>query len=289
MSKSPLISAPHERQPWGHAGDDRVIVHCQLSLLNGTLQMRKEELDWSKRQKQLYDKAKYYNDHDAAAELVERCVDEKKITAIAELVARSVTRPIIVFPHPSFDDEAADGHLPVEKGKVTNAIPFVFGAYLAETVDADIETNVVQAARVGRTQLKEFTRFLWQPRFDGPIVPRRPYIIVDDVFTVGGTLAALRCHIIRSGGTVLCCSTLAHGSGKDQNFAVARASLDVLEELFGPGLGQYWKDTIGHEIHCLTDGEAVRLTKWGEKQAGNPDERLHALRERFAQAAATGE
>jgi hypothetical protein len=289
MIKNKLIYAPHERQPWGHAGDNLTFVHCKLDVMKGTAQFRKEDEVAAKAQKVLYDQAKHYNNQDAAAEIVERAINQDKINMLVDLVESSEAPPIIVFPHPSFDDDEADGYKPVDSKKITNAIPFAFAAHLAQVLGATIETNVVQSARVGRTKLTLFPRFLWQPKFEGPITARLPYIIADDTVTAGGTIAALRCHIINEGGTVLCCTALAHSQGLDVKLAVARGTLDVLEQTYGGDLAGYWKESIGHEIHCLTENEASRLVVWGNSNGSNPTERIHALRERLAKAAAKGE
>lgn len=285
-----LIATPHSRQPWGHVGDDEVLVHTGLGFLTGKANYPKERLEEKKAQMALYDRAKFNCDHEAAAELVAGAIDGAKLEGIVDLVSRAALRPIIVFPHPSFDDDEADGYKAVDFRKVTNAIPFAFAAHLAQVLDATIENSVVQCARVGRTKLKKFPRFLWQPRFQGPIVPRRPYIIVDDVVSQGGTLAALRCHILNAGGTILCCTALAHQSGQNVKFAIARDTLDVLEQTYGPDLGPFWKGTIGHEIHCLTEHEAAGLIDFGTQDSGlSPGERLQRLGDRLAKAAAKGE
>jgi hypothetical protein len=289
MSELKLISDRHQRHPWGHVGDTMIYVHKQLGLFNGKGSYSKEDLAHKAAQTELYSKAKYECDHDAAAQLVAEAINPKKLDEIAELVANCDVDPIIVFPHPSFDDDEADGHIPAEHSKITNAIPFAFGAYLAQSLGATTELNVVQSARVGRTKLSKFARFLWQPKFSGPIVPRRPYIIADDVVTQGGTIASLRCHILDAGGTVLCCTALAHQTGENVKLAVARGTLDVLEQTYGSDLAAFWKDTIGHDTHCLTEQEVVRLIAFGEEQKRTTQaERLQCLRDRLAKAAAKG-
>jgi len=296
MKPSKLIAAPHLREPWGHPGDGKVIVHSTLSDIKGTTPLKKENLGELDHRKPLYKAAKYQNDMDAAVQLVDECVCEEKIELVVEHVASAITQssqtPRIVFPHSAFDDEDGDGGAAVETGEISNAIPFALAGYMAGILGGEIETDVVQAARVSRTKLNTFTRFLWQPKFDGLIRERHPYVIVDDVATNGGTLAALRGHIIRNGGTVVCCTVLAHTKGKDVDFAVSADTLTDLRLCFGDGIGEYWKDTIGHELHCLTDAEGKKLIEWADQNCVSKRgtlERLHDLGERIVKAAATGQ
>lgn len=113
--------------------------------------------------------------------------------------------PIVcVIPHAPFYDATSGGaYLPM-RPKVTNALPIQYAAHLSQALDAEIDNEIIQKARVGRTSLTAFERLLWQPSFDGAVRRDVAYIIVDDVLTHGGTIAALRHHILQAGGTISC-------------------------------------------------------------------------------------
>lgn len=276
--------ANHPRESWGHPGDDHVLIHCSLARLKGTglsNRMRKQMMH-------AYREAKYKFNVIAAADIVLNCWSDTVEDLIVDKMLGIDGEPIIVFPHPSFDDDTADGWNAPSKG-ITNAIPFQMATYLAERIGGVTGTEIVQSARVGRTKLTRECRFLWQPTFEGSVLRGRSYILLDDVITTGGTLAALRSHIARGGGTVIACIALAHGSSTNQKFSIDDQSLNQLETVFGHEIGVFWRETIGHEINCITEAEARLLIRWQRECGERPGAAsLQHLRDRLATASATG-
>lgn len=272
----------HARAPWGHPGDAVVRVHTDLATCKGTaLSDAPARAEWVG----LYEAAKRKADADAAAEIVARCASDDGIDRLVDSVMAAGTAPIFVAPYPAYDDEDGEGYSALRSGP-RNMIPFTFAAYLSEILGGTVDGEIVQAARVGRTKLKPFPRFLYQPRFVG-VVRKAPYILVDDVFTMGGTLAALRSHIASNGGTVIAVTTLAHKDGFDQPFAIRKDTLSQLLTEYGAGIDQLWKEKIGHGAECLSENEGQTLVRFALSQdRGNGDERLQALRDRLAEAAA---
>lgn len=149
--------------------------------------------------------------------------------------------------------------------------------------------EIAQSARVGRTKLKKFPRFLCQPSFTGTVERGQAYVIVDDVATTGGTLAALRSHIVRGGGTVVGASTLAHTSGFSHPFGIGPETINVLQSQYGNGIIAYWQETFGHGLDSLSESEGQFLVDWGNKlqnQGVRPGlELLQRLRDRVNKAA----
>lgn len=286
MGASPLISRLHLREPWGCPGDRMVLVHTRFDRLNG-IEVRGPAGD--QRQKD-YRLGKYGNDHDAATRVVKGIINKGVLDLLADVVVASDKTPMIVFPHPAFN--AVDsGHAVAETDMVRNAFPFVFANYLGKLLGLPVNDEIVQGARVGRTNMTDFPRFLFQPHFVGEVAPGGSFILVDDVFSRGGTLAALRSHIVRQGGTVVAVTTLAHGSGEHQKFAIDQEIHDMLKEAYGTGCSDFWRSEIGHDTGCLTYSEARFLVRWAEKEhrRARVDARLQFLRDRLAEAAAKGE
>jgi hypothetical protein len=153
-------------------------------------------------------------------------------------------------------------------------------------LEAEIDGEIVQRARVGRTVLTPFPRFLWQPSFDGAVRPDVAYIIVDDVLTLGGTTAALRSHIVNNGGTVAAYTALAHKSGHSQPLALSEQTWQQLCSLYGNELGSFWEREIGHHARNLSEAEGSYLAKWGFGQDRSGAPLLECLRSRLAEAAA---
>lgn len=281
--------AAHHRCAWPACGCEEVLVHGRLDVLQGTSQGLG---DSRKKIARAYARAKTLNDMAAALDLVDMIYSAQIEDALAERIVAGGRLPIFVSPHPAFDDE----HLvDVDAAKRTgprNALPFAYTAKLQASLGGEVDKIIVQAARVGRTKLNRFQRFLWQPNFVGDVRTDRPYIVVDDAFAIGGTLAALVSHIVGGGGTVLATTTLAHPSGRSVPFALTEGTLAALQEEYGAGTTGFWKEVIGHEIACLTEVEGAFLVQWAQEQLAGAragDEKLHALRDRLLKARDCGE
>ena len=102
-------------------------------------------------------------------------------------------------------------------------------------------------------------RVVNQPSFYGEVPPGRDFIVVDDVFTMGGTLAGIRGFIENQGSSVICMSSLAHRSGSHVRIALDNPILHALNSGFGDPLNQLLREELGYEANCLTLPEAERL------------------------------
>jgi hypothetical protein len=282
------VHVSHLRAPWGPDGDEWTLVHSRLDQVNGNF---KDYGDLKKDYYRTYLAAKHQFDIKSAYEIIDRCIKPETMDIMARFVAQLERRPILIFPHPSFDDEdgidgkTAIGRLP------SNAIPFAFAEYLSRRLGCKVNETIIQSARPGRSKLTMWMRFLCQPKFDGNVDVTSPYIVIDDVITTGGTFAALRGYIIQNGGTVAGTAALAHKNGVHQKFAIADQTLGVLKSLYGAGLDSYWTGTFGHAPSTLTETESEfwafhARTEWASVSRGA--ELLHCLRERINRAAATG-
>jgi len=282
--------ARHTRLPWEAFGRSQTVVHCPLPRLRGEVSPRGA---LRKRHAEDYRRAKFEFDMPAAVTAMERCLDEPALDRIADAFLSTPTTPRLVLPHPAFDDDDAIGRQEPVADRPTNAIPFAYANYLAETMGCEVDEQIVQRARVGRTKLTTWSRFLWQPSFTGEVVRGQPYIIVDDVVSTGGTFAALRSYIVENGGQVVLTTALANRSGQDQKFEIDRATYDVLLSRCGGQLDSFWRETIGYDAHCFTDREGRFLLREADDfrsafgcRAG--DEILQRIRDRLAEAAAKG-
>jgi len=286
------VSVQHPRQAWNRECAPTTLVHCSLKEMKGTTpgtSQRRNTLFTA------YKAAKLQFNEAVALEIVESCVRDTvidKIIDVIEPALRAGMIPRLVFPHPAFDDEDAVGNQEPMRERPTNALPFAYAKYLAEIVGCERDNNIFQVARVGRTRLNKWLRFLCQPSFGGEVSRIDPYIIVDDVVSTGGTFAALRSYIVREGGTVIATSSLATTSGADKPFAVAHRTVDVLKSLYGDGIERFWSETLGHELQCITEAEGDFVAEFGHGLVRHwltrGDTLLQRLRNRLNQAAAQG-
>lgn len=196
---APLITMKHPRVGWKKADCPLVFVHNRWDHVKGTSIDIGSEEEYFRDQ---YRAAKWHYNMTAAVDLVQRCVSEEKLDRIVDILLDGKKPPRLVLPHPPFDDEEACGVLKPNQRAPTNAIPFALAGYLSRVLGAEIDEDIQMSARVGRTKLGKWARFLWQPHFVGSVRDDVTYIMVDDVCTLGGTFAALRSYIVRSGGTV---------------------------------------------------------------------------------------
>ncbi|WP_339077074.1 phosphoribosyltransferase [Acetobacter sp. AC2005] len=95
----------------------------------------------------------------------------------------------------------------------TNALSLTYAQAVANIFGYNIEDRVFQVTSEKRDRkIDTMLRLCFPPVFTGEIEAGADYIVVDDVFTTGGTLAGLRGYIHRHGGNVIVCSTLAAGT-----------------------------------------------------------------------------
>lgn len=278
---------PHARQPWDLPACEKALIHTKLSVLHGT----EERGNVSKAQiADLYDRAKRQSDFDAATKLVDIIWRQGVEDHLASLVISGGRAPIIAFPHPGFDDDDAIDQDAGRRFQSRNTLPYAYAARLRIALQGHENVSVKQAARVGRTKLGRFPRFIFQPSFTGDVSCDRPYILVDDTLSLGGTLAGLRSYIVEQGGTVIAVTALSHSLGKDIEFAQTVQTSNLLYATYGNDLRTLWKGEIGHETDHLTDPEGQFLVQWGKdtgNSLGDGDSLVHKLRARLNRARAT--
>lgn len=266
----------HQRHPWTDKDPEHIIVHCRWDQLKGTFRASKREMA---RGTAIYERAKRQFDQEAAADLVKSLINPSVIDRLIDAVLAANLPPLIIIPHPEYDPHEP----PDDPLKITNALPFAMAAYIAAELGCDIDSEIIEVARPGRTKLTRFPRFLWQPRFEGAVCRDRAYILADDNCSLGGTFAMLRSHIVANGGTVIGVTALSNTNGADCRFPIAKSTFSVLLSAYGTGIANLWKEEIGHDIQSLTEGEALFLADWGEA-GGHPDSLLRRLRDRVAKA-----
>lgn len=275
---------PHSRADWH--GNEGLVIHVHGSLAEVQGQFRRGSTE-AMELKQRYHRAKYHFDMTAATDIVAECIDPNAIENIIDLVLETDRDPLVVMPHPEFDSEAThDCFLP------TNAIPFAFAGYLAASLGCEVDNEIGEIARPGRTKLSRVARFLWQPKFSGVVSRKHAYIIVDDVCTICGTLAALRSHIVSNGGTVVAVSALGRADGcRTVPLPIAADTLSMIYSGFGAGIRELWLEEVGHELSCLTEMEGRFLAWWHSEHCAavrSGDEALQRFRTRLSAAAAKG-
>ena len=73
----------------------------------------------------------------------------------------------------------------------------------AQATGGTVDENIVQGNRPFHTGAGAMQRLIAPARFHGSVVEGGRYVLVDDVTTMGGTLAELANHIRTGGGEVV--------------------------------------------------------------------------------------
>ena len=230
-----------ERAPWG---DFPPVIR------NGDLGTLKNEPE--------YEAAKS-GDMPAAIDLVNRLLTSDLLEKIRQQITNSKPRLLPV--------------LAIETAG-NNKIPLATAEILADRLNLELEQDIVQRERVGRTGKDSNHRLAFNPSFEGKVKAGEAYLIVDDTLTMGGTLASLRGYIENRGGKVVAAVVMTAGNNS-LDIAIKQKMLDNINNKHGPLMNQFWQETFGYGIDKLTQSEAGHL-----RRAASVDE----IRDRLVKA-----
>lgn len=141
-----------------------------------------------------------------------------------------------------------------------NRIPAAFAELLAERLDLEVETSIIQVNVVNHTGATGWHRLASAPLFEGDVQPGRAHLLVDDFVGQGGTLANLRGHIIERRGDVIGAVCLT-GRADSAKLALSTQTLESLRLKHGHELEAWWLETFGYDFASLTESEARYLLR----------------------------
>jgi hypothetical protein len=188
-----------------------------------------------------YDAAKNHEDRTAALSLVHSFLKTPENQAQLQFLKQKYPDAIIVPVH-------------AVEAKGRNKIPGALAEYISRSTGIEINDNIIQTNRVHRTGKNEWHRFAFRPSFDGEVKTGRKYILVDDVFSNGGSFNELRLFIEKKDGKVVHAVTLSLGGHGNEIAPIP----EVIKEL----VDKYGQDTLSlflQEIN-LYDGNYKALT-----------------------------
>jgi hypothetical protein len=130
-------------------------------------------------------------------------------------------------------------------------------------MNAGLEVNdsIVQTNRVHRTGSDEWHRFAFRPSFSGKVTAGRKYMLVDDVFSNGGSFNELRLFIEQNGGKVVQTTAMALG-GHGNKIAPHPSIINALVDKYGQDtLSLFLKEVKLYDgnFKALTNPEALAL------------------------------
>ena len=132
-----------------------------------------------------------------------------------------------------------------------NAIPQILAVASALAADGETDTDIVQITRVFHTGADPMERMILKPEFDGAVTDGANYILVDDVTSMGCTLAELSNYIQCAGGIVIADIILVN-AGRSKHFHPADNVINKIEKRFGNEI----RELFGIVPVALTANEA---------------------------------
>lgn len=174
--------------------------------------------------------------------------------AAARLVGDLVTQANIVQARVAFGKDVI--YLPVHAEEVTgmNQIPNAMAAMYAARAGGALDVGMVQSNRVFHTGAKAMERLLTRAQFAGDVTPGAKYVLIDDVTTMGSTLADLAAYVRSNGGQVAGSAVLVNA----MRGATMAPSVTVIKQLEGRH-GDQISTIFGIEPAALTAAEAGYL------------------------------
>jgi len=220
-----------------------------------------------------YDAAKNHEDRIAALSLVHSFLNTPENLSQLRFLKNNYSDAIIVPVH------AIEAN-----GK--NRIPEMLADYIGKYTGLEVDDNIVQSNRVHRTGTDEWYRFAFRPSFDGNVKSGREYILVDDVFSNGGSFNELRIFIEKNGGNVVQAVAMSLG-GHGNKIAPDPVIIKALVDKYGTETLSLFLQEIklyDGNYEALTNPEAFAL-----RRASSLDEaRDRILAERQAGRACMG-
>ncbi len=135
-----------------------------------------------------------------------------------------------------------------------NAIPQVFAEVCGLVFGASADQTIVQTTKVYHTGADAMERLALRPEFDGDVLEGRRYVLVDDVTSLGGTLAELANYIQSQGGVVHGVFVLVN-AGRSKSLSPDKRTIKLLEARYGHEL----IEIFGIATNALTANEARYL------------------------------
>lgn len=135
-----------------------------------------------------------------------------------------------------------------------NAIPQVLAEACAMVFQGEADVDLVQISRVFHTGADPMERMATRAEFEGLVVPGQRYVLVDDVTTMGGTLAELANYIQIAGGVIEGALVLVN-AGREKVFRPTNGLVRKIESRYGKEI----QSLFGIHPRALTANEARYL------------------------------
>ena len=182
-------------------------------------------------------KAKYGN-LSAARAIVNKCIKRQRLANLKACYPNAELLPVMT-----------DNKLPIA---------------LAQAIGLKICMNIYKIESYQRKYMSAMERLLHQPSFVGRVEHNKNYIIVDDIVTQGGTVSALRKHVLAGGGNVVAVTALACACGSEM-LPPKNENIYLLRNKFGYEISDILKTyLISKNLRELTNQQVMYLLRFNE-------------------------
>lgn len=173
----------------------------------------------------------------AAASLVEALISKENLAEAKERFAGATFVPVALV-----DKEGA------------NRIPTAMAYHYANAVGGQVSDQIFETDKAYHTGMNAMERLVSRTNFSGKVEPGRKYVLVDDVTTVGSTLADLAAYIQSQGGEVIGSALLSNATRSGSMFANVKTT-----KRLGEQYGNEIRELFNIEPSALTNEEAQYL------------------------------
>jgi len=233
------------RHPWEHDFPDAV-VHCAWQPPPSQRNSKSPKGGPFLKLHPQYRQAKHDRDMQSAINIIEEVAKEQALIDLRAIAIRHGVTPRLIAPAATVDESK-------------NALAIGYAQWLGRQMDWPVEERVFREKSQSKDREGAWFRMAHPSTFYGKIDTSAPYIIVDDVITLGGTLADLRSFIINKGGKAIAMSAIASHDGRHSQIKLSDVTRHSLEKRYGPDLSGFCLDVLGHSHDCLTHEEAQKL------------------------------
>jgi hypothetical protein len=135
-----------------------------------------------------------------------------------------------------------------------NAIPQVLSEVFAVMCGSTADKDIVQVTKVYHTGADPMERLALRPEFEGAVQVGGRYVLVDDVTSLGGTLAELAHYIQFNGGFIQDVAVIVN-AGRNKSLRPDLKTIKTLNERFANEI----IEIFGIQVDALTANEAQYL------------------------------
>ena len=197
--------------------------------------------------------ADFKNDNPLKAHADYKAAKAGDIDAAARLV-QALVKPESIEAAKAFGEDAIYVPVHAEEASGRNQIPNMLAHWYADQAGGEVGLGILQTNRAYHTGANAMKRLVSRAEFAGKVEPGRRYVIVDDVPTMGSTLADLASYIRSQGGEVAGSVVLVNAM-RGGMMTPASKTINELETRHGDEI----RKLFGIEPGALTANEAQYL------------------------------